>query len=104
MTNAMNLYGGKHEDVCCFSVNTGLYSAFKEMGNMNATFCGHDHNNDYYGEYYGIDLHYGRKTGHGGYGPPAGMQRGAKILEFSYVNDTLKLDTWIRQEDGSTVT
>lgn len=104
MTNTMNLFGKRNENVCCFSVNTGLYAAFKEMGNMNATFCGHDHNNDYFGDYYGIDLHYGRKTGYGGYGPPAGMQRGAKILEFSLVDDELKLDTWIRQEDGLTVT
>jgi len=103
MTNAMNIHGIKNEDVCCFSVNTGLYSAFKEMENIKATFCGHDHNNDYFGEYYGIELHFGRKTGHGGYGPATGMQRGAKILEFTYSNDTLQLDTWIRQEDGSKV-
>jgi hypothetical protein len=71
------------------------------MGNMKATFCGHDHGNDSWGDYFGIGLYYGRKTGHGGYGPLLGKQRGARILEFSLQNDTVKLDSWIRQEDGS---
>lgn len=68
--------------MCCSSVNTGLYSAFKEAGNIKATFCGHTHNNDFWGHYYGIDLYFGRKTGYGSYGPE-GMQHGARILEFS---------------------
>jgi hypothetical protein len=53
------------------------------MGNVKATFCGHDHCNDYWGDYYGISLYYGRKTGYGSYGPFPGDQRGARILEFS---------------------
>ena len=89
MTNAMLHYGEKREDVCCSSVNTGLYSAFKEMDNIKAVFCGHDHNNDFWGHYYGIDLYFGRKTGHGGYGPKIGMKRGARILEFSVQNETV---------------
>lgn len=72
------------------------------MDNIKAVFCGHDHNNDFWGHYYGIDLYFGRKTGHGGYGPPKGMKRGARILEFSLdQNETVQLDSWIRQEDGS---
>lgn len=43
-------------------------------------FAGHDHNNDFSGNYYGIDLVYGRKTGYGCYGPPPGMQRGARVI------------------------
>lgn len=35
--------------VCCSSVNTGLFSAMKEMGDMRSVHCGHDHDNDYYG-------------------------------------------------------
>ena len=85
----------------------------REVGNIVATFCGHDHNNDYWGDYYGIRLSYGRKTGHGGYGPPRYMQRGARVLEFQ-MKDTAKdpaplsrleagdivMDTWIREENG----
>eukprot|EP01099_Mayorella_cantabrigiensis_P002721 TRINITY_DN2200_c0_g1_i1.p1 TRINITY_DN2200_c0_g1~~TRINITY_DN2200_c0_g1_i1.p1 ORF type:complete len:320 (-),score=88.98 TRINITY_DN2200_c0_g1_i1:315-1241(-) len=69
------IHGNKTEDVCCFSVNTGLFSAFVEKRNIEAVFCGHDHNNDFYGIYNRIHLAYGRKTGYGGYGPPAGWLR-----------------------------
>lgn len=82
--NMKYVYGSKNEDVCCSSVNTGLFSAMLMAKNIKATFCGHDHNNDFHGEYYGIELYYGRKTGYGGYGPPPGMQRGARILDFQY--------------------
>ena len=71
------------------------------MDNIKAVFVGHDHNNDFCGDYYGVSLCYGRKTGYGSYGPPDGMQRGARILEFSLRDDTIKFDSWIRQEDGS---
>ena len=36
-------------DVCCSSYNTGLFAAAKEMGDIKAMFCGHDHSNDYSG-------------------------------------------------------
>jgi len=95
---------GKLEDegICCFSINTGLYSAFKEMGEVKGVYCGHDHNNDWFGDYYGITLAYGRKTGYGGYGPPPGWLRGARILQITEKPFTIK--SWIRQEDGSIVT
>jgi hypothetical protein len=83
MYNTKIIYGQRYEVVCCSSVNTGLYSAFKEMNNVQAVFCGHDHNNDYWGDYNGIGLYFGRKTGFGGYGPPWYMQRGARVLEFT---------------------
>jgi len=71
--NTKYLYGSRHEDICCSSVNTGLFSAILMNKNIKATFCGHDHNNDFHGDYNGIELYYGRKTGYGGYGPPLGM-------------------------------
>jgi pre-mRNA-splicing factor SYF1 len=43
----------------------------------------HDHNNDFYGDYYNVTLAYGRKTGYGGYGPPPGWLRGARVLELT---------------------
>ena len=32
------------------------------------------------GNYLGIDLHYGRKTGYGSYGPAEGVLKGAKVI------------------------
>ncbi|MEN8191417.1 MAG: metallophosphoesterase [Bacteroidota bacterium] len=41
-----------------------LYKAFIEMGNIQATFCGHDHYNNYWGKYTGgIILAYGYISG-----------------------------------------
>ena len=44
--------------------------------------CGHDHNNDYFGKFNGINLAYGRKSGYGAYGPD-NMQRGARVFEVT---------------------
>eukprot|EP00128_Syssomonas_multiformis_P008322 Colp12_sorted_trinity150504_noHs@31960 len=101
----MNLWNnfetyGKLEDegICCSSVNTGLFAAFKEAGDVVSVHVGHDHNNDFIGNYYGIQLAYGRKTGHGGYGPPAGWKRGARVLEIT--EQPFSIKTYIREEDG----
>jgi len=102
MWNNDTTYGNLSDTgVCCFSVNTGLFAAFKQMGDVISVHCGHDHDNDFYGVYDGILLAYGRKTGYGGYGPPAGWLRGARILQLS--ESPFKLTHWIRQEDNSTV-
>lgn len=63
--------GIRDEWVCCQALNTGVYSTLLEQKTVEWVSCGHDHNNDYYGEYSksGINLAYGRKTGFGSYGP-----------------------------------
>jgi hypothetical protein len=41
-----------------------VYKTFVEVGNIEATFCGHDHYNSYWGEYIGgITLAYGYISG-----------------------------------------
>ena len=92
--------GTKNETVCCSSLNTGLYAAFKEMGDIKFVTVGHDHNNDYIGDYYGITLAYGRKTGYGGYFNDCGS-RGGRVLEFNATNNVIS--TWIREELGAKV-
>ena len=76
--------------MCCFSVNTGLYAAFKERNDVFGVYCGHvrgrgsvailnhftrlqDHDSDFSGTLGGIQLSYGRKSGHGGYGESSCM-------------------------------
>jgi hypothetical protein len=99
--NSKVVYGNLEEDVgvCCSSVNTGLFSAMHEVGDIKGVFCGHDHSNDYYGDYNGITLGYGRKTGYGGYGPPAGWKHGARVIELT--QNEAGIRTWLRLEDGS---
>ncbi|EGC30599.1 hypothetical protein DICPUDRAFT_99492 [Dictyostelium purpureum] len=86
--------------VCCFSVNTGLFAAFKEMGDVVSMHCGHDHDNDFIGNYNGVQLGYGRKSGYGGYGPPAGWKHGARVLEITA--NPFSINTYLRFEDGTT--
>jgi hypothetical protein len=62
-------------------VNSGLFAAFLERGDVVGVFCGHDHLNDYEATLHGIRLVYGRATGHGGYGR-AGFPRGARVIEL----------------------
>ena len=95
--------------VCCWSLNTGLFSVMIERGDITSVWHGHDHNNDFYGNYHGIVLGYGRKTGYGGYGPPSNMQRGTRVIEFDCENEdnynisTFKWDTWIRENNGTKI-
>lgn len=89
----------KDGGICCSSVNTGLYSAFKMVNRVKYVGVGHDHNNDFWGDYNGIVLSYGRKTGYGGYGPK--MKNGARVIEVTF--EPFKIVTWIREEDGNKV-
>lgn len=101
MYNLNTIYGVKHDPISCQAVDTGLYSAFREIGNIQGVYVGHDHQNDYWGDYNGIKLHFGRKTGYGGYGPPWYMQRGARVIEWSLdENQKVEMNSWIREERG----
>ncbi len=59
--------------------NTGLFAAMKERMHTVAVFSGHDHLNDYFGTWEGIDLHYGRSAGYGSYGSKL-HQKGLKTI------------------------
>ncbi|PRW60250.1 ser thr phosphatase family [Chlorella sorokiniana] len=94
--------GRKEEDVACSARDTGLFSLAKQLG-VTAIYSGHDHNNDYAGVLDGVRLAYGRKSGYGGYGPPPGWLRGARVIELRLGEDAAVSKTWIRQADGSVV-
>lgn len=96
--NNLEAWGHREENVCCSSLNTGIFAAFKEMQDVRATFVGHDHNNDYRVNYQNITLHYGRKTGFGGYFGKH-FQTGARVIELT--ESPFKIETWIRQADGT---
>ncbi|HAF98363.1 metallophosphoesterase family protein [Paenibacillus lactis] len=93
-------YGNKFEAVCCPQLNTGLFAAMLERGDVMGTFAGHDHINDYWGELYGIRLCYGRATGYGTYGRE-GMLRGARVIRLH--EGQRQFDTWITLSDGSQI-
>lgn len=56
--------GESREKVWYEADDGSTYEAFVEVGNIEATFCGHDHYNNYWGEYSGgIILSYGYISG-----------------------------------------
>ncbi len=65
------------EDVCSEQEDGSSLSVLRDAG-IQAVFCGHDHVNDYSGALDGVDLIYGRATGHNGYGA-GDVAKGAKL-------------------------
>jgi len=57
------LIGSKDEKECNGRLNSGMFAAMRQAGDVMGTFVGHDHDNDYIGEYFGIYLAYGRYSG-----------------------------------------
>lgn len=61
--NKEALIGNYKEQECNGKINTGMFAAMIESGDVVGTFVGHDHDNDYIGNYMGIALAYGRYSG-----------------------------------------
>lgn len=57
------LIGNKTEKECNGRLNTGMFAAMRIGGDVMGTFVGHDHDNDYIGNWYDIYLAYGRYSG-----------------------------------------
>jgi 3',5'-cyclic AMP phosphodiesterase CpdA len=57
------LIGTRREQVTSPRLNSGMFTAMKEMGDIIATFVGHDHDNDYAALWEGMLLVYGRYSG-----------------------------------------
>ncbi|KAH3731866.1 metallophosphoesterase family protein [Pelomyxa schiedti] len=100
-------YGTKGEDVCCPVVNTGLYDAALESGDIHGMFVGHDHHNDYCGSFAAhpqLMLCYGRKTGFGYSNPEWPMHHGSRIIEITLHSDnSVDFTTWIRDDLGERI-
>ncbi|MFH5182026.1 metallophosphoesterase family protein [Paenibacillus sp. TAB 01] len=93
-------FGEKHEGVASPKVNSGMFAAMLEQGNIDGVFVGHDHVNDYWGELHGMRLCYGRATGYNTYGRE-GWPRGARVIKLT--EGKRGFDSWLRLEDGARV-
>ncbi len=89
--------GVKNESVCCPKINSGMFAAMVECGDVMGTFVGHDHVNDYIGGLYGIALAYGRASG--GKNTYGNLKSGSRIIELTA--GKREFDTWIRELDGN---
>lgn len=59
--------GGMREEICAGTLNSGLFTAMVERGDIRAVCCGHDHTNDYAANFCGICLAYAANIGYDTY-------------------------------------
>mgnify|MGYP000389863468 CR=1 FL=1 len=95
------LIGTRREKACAPVVNSGLFTAMLECGDVMGVFVGHDHVNDYAVEWKGIMLCYGRFTGSKNtyWDIPGG--NGARVIELEEGKRGFR--SWIRMNDGRTI-
>ncbi len=60
--------GERNEEECVGAFNSGLFAAALERGDVLGIFCGHDHVNDYVGDYFGVRLGCSASAGFAAYG------------------------------------
>ena len=92
--------GTRKERACASDLNSGMFTAMKEMGDVMATFVGHDHDNDYAVQWYDIMLAYGRYTG-GNTVYNNLKPNGARVIEIMEGEKGFR--TWIRLRGGSVI-
>lgn len=97
-TEGYDRKGNRAEFVNCPRINSGMFAAFHERGDVLGAFCGHDHLNDGEATLFGIRLCYGRATGFGGYGKQ-GFARGARVIELA--QGRREFETWLRLAGGT---
>ncbi|MDQ1771265.1 phosphohydrolase [Labilibaculum sp. A4] len=89
-------FGTRKEVECCSKINSGMFGAMVEQGDVMGTFVGHDHVNDYVASYYNMALAYGRASGaKNSYGD---LKQGGRVIVLKEGKRTF--DTWIREKDG----
>lgn len=107
MATTKNTIGERHEHECPSMMNSGMFTAIYERGDVKGVFCGHDHVNNYVGKWNDILLGYAFVVGYRGYPhtPPDDKTndraRGARVFLLEK-NDLEHFKTWIRFKDGTT--
>ena len=91
--------GIRREAECAPPINTGMFAAMKECGDIVATFVGHDHDNDYIIPHHGIALVFGHYSGDNTVYNH--LRRGVRIIELT--EGERDFTTWIRQSNGEKI-
>lgn len=92
-----DVVGEKNEDVAAGAFNSGLFGAVKDRGDVQGIFVGHDHVNDFVGDYFGVRLGYSANVGYGTYGldgDDPDRLRGARVIQVSE-NDPGSFETFM---------
>lgn len=79
-----------------------MFAQMRMSDTVRWVSAGGDHSTDFSGEYAGITLSYGRKTGVASYGPKF-TEPGVRMFDLHYDEGTGKVDfsSYIRQRDGT---
>lgn len=88
--------GVRKEKECSPEINTGMFAEMLLQGNVLGTFVGHDHDNNYVAQLYGIALCYGYFSGGNSYGHLP--LNGARVILLEEGKG--KFTTWLRRRDG----
>ncbi|EGG17796.1 hypothetical protein DFA_08796 [Cavenderia fasciculata] len=96
--NDHTIYGQfRDTGVCCYyTADSGFVSSMLEQKDIKGLYFGHDHGCDYHGDYFGIDIGYGRKTGYGSYNTE--LLHGARLIQLT--ESPYSIETWIRNVNG----
>ena len=86
----------RYEKECSPFINSGMFEAMLQQGDVKGTFVGHDHVNDYSVDYYGIALSYGCFTG--SENTYTRNKNGARVIELN--ESVAGFSTYIRESDG----
>lgn len=69
------------ESIASPNENSGQFDSWLEQGDIIGAYFGHDHINNFVGNYKGIDLGYGLGTSYNAYG--AGLDGGVRVFELN---------------------
>lgn len=92
------LIGVRKEEACGPKINSGLFTAMLEAGDVMGIFAGHDHVNDYVVPWKGILLGYGRYTGGKTVYCDVPWGNGARIIELT--EGERSIESWVRTKGG----
>ena len=93
------VFGNRKEAGGEAKVNSGMFVNMKECGDIVGVFTGHDHDNDYALDYYGICLCYGRFSGCSNVYNH--IQNGGRVIILK--EGARSFDSWIRERTGAKV-
>ncbi len=106
MVNSTGIIGARHENECPSPVNSGMFSALVDRGDVRGVYCGHDHVNNYVGRWRGIELGYDGVVGSNAYprlapDDPGHLHiRGGRVFEISDGQPATHR-TWMRFKSGA---
>lgn len=86
--------GLNREKVCVPDLNSGLFCAVANNGDVKAIFSANEHSNDFGGMYFDIGLFYCRSTG-----TAVNHEPGGRVILLH--EGSVKIDTWITTAQGA---